>query len=176
MSYKVYLGVADICRDLTIYAVGDSAAAPLKERCVKYGRFSPQAIMKHLRDNLCVKMTTMEKYTFKQDKYLKKWDTTECITNYWENLDKITTKLEEQIIATSDAETFMAAVPRMWESKFFMDKFFIKWEKKPAAHQTWVNVKSYFAELYQSHTQYSKLLAKRTRFHKSANNIKEKPK
>ena len=52
----------------------------------------------------------------------------------------------------------------------------IKWEKKPAADQTWVNVKIYFAELYQSHTQYRKLLAKSTRFHESANNIKEKPK
>ena len=113
MSYEVYLGVAEAFRDLTIYAVGDSAVAPLKEQYVKYGRFSPQSIMKHLRDNLCVKMTTMEKYTFKQDKYLKKWDTTECITNYWEHLDKITTKLEEQIIATRNAETFMAAVARM---------------------------------------------------------------
>ena len=37
MSYEVYLGVEEACRDLIIYAVGDSSMAPLKERYVKYG-------------------------------------------------------------------------------------------------------------------------------------------
>ena len=50
----------------------------------------------------------------------------------------------------------------------------IKWKKKEAANQTWENVKTYFTELYQSHTQYSKSLAKRTRFHESASKFKEK--
>ena len=86
----------------------------------------------------------------------------------------MTTELEERNIATSDEEKVMAAVARMWESEFFTDKFLIKWEKKEAANQTWANVKTYFTELYQSYTQYSKLLAKRTRFHKSASNVKEK--
>ena len=36
------------------------------------------------------------------------------------------------------------------------------------------NVKIYFTELYQSHTQYSKLLEKRSRFHESASNVKER--
>ena len=35
-------------------------------------------------------------------------------------------------------------------------------------------MKTYSTELYQSHTQYRKLLAKRTRFHESASNVKEK--
>ena len=48
----------------------------------------------------------------------------------------------------------------------------IKWEKKGAADQTWENVKIYFTELYQSQTQYIKLLAKRSRFHESASNFK----
>ena len=56
-------------------------------------------MMKHLRDKSCVKMTTMEKDTFKQSKYLTKWETTECITNYWKHIDKLTTKLEERNIA-----------------------------------------------------------------------------
>ena len=50
----------------------------------------------------------------------------------------------------------------------------IKWENKEAVDQTWANVKTHFTELYQSHTQYSKFLAKRTRFHESASNVKEK--
>ena len=50
----------------------------------------------------------------------------------------------------------------------------IKWEKKEAADQTWANVKTYFTELYQSHTQYIKSLDKRTRFHESASNVKDK--
>ena len=50
----------------------------------------------------------------------------------------------------------------------------IKWEKKEAADQIWENVKTYFTELYQSHTQYRNSLAKRTRFHESASNVKEK--
>ena len=66
----------------------------------------------------------------------------------------------------------MAAVARMWESEFFTDKVLIKWEKKEAANQTWANVKTYFTELYQSHTQCIKYLAKRTRSHKSASNVK----
>ena len=35
-------------------------------------------------------------------------------------------------------------------------------------------MKTYFTELYQSHTQYSKSLAKRTRFHERASNVKGK--
>ena len=50
----------------------------------------------------------------------------------------------------------------------------IKWEKKEAANQTWSNVKIYFMELYHSHTQYSKSLAKRSIFHESASNVKER--
>ena len=76
VSYEVYLGVAEACRDFIIYAVSDSAVAPLKEKYVKYGRCSPQTMMKYLREKLCVKMTTMEKETFKRSKYLTKWDTT----------------------------------------------------------------------------------------------------
>ena len=64
----------------------------------------------------------MEKDTFKRSKYLTKWDTTECITNYWKQLDKITTKLGEHNIATSEEEKVMAALARMWESEFFKDK------------------------------------------------------
>ena len=52
--------------------------------------------------------------------------------------------------------------------------YLIKWEKKEAADQTWANVKKYFTYLYQSHTQYNKSLAKRTIFHESAINVKEK--
>ena len=50
----------------------------------------------------------------------------------------------------------------------------IKWEKKEAADQTWTNVETYFTEIYQSHTQYSKSLAKWSRFHESASNVKER--
>ena len=93
MSYEVYLGLAEACRDLIMYTVGDSAVAPLKERYVKYVRCYPQAMMKHLREKLCVKMTIMEKDMFNQSKYLTNWDTTEYVTNFWKHLDKLTTKL-----------------------------------------------------------------------------------
>ena len=68
----------------------------------------------------------------------------------------------------------MAAVARIWESELFTDKKLIKGEKKKSADQTWTNVKTYFTELYQSHTQYSKSLAKRSRFHESTSNFKER--
>ena len=96
VSYEFYLVVAEACQDLIIYAVEYSTVAPLKERYVKYGRCSPQAMMKQLRDKSCVKMTTMEKDKFKRSKYITKWDKTECITNYLKHLDKLTTKLEER--------------------------------------------------------------------------------
>ena len=50
----------------------------------------------------------------------------------------------------------------------------IKWEKKGADNQTWANVKIYFTEIFQSHTQYRKSLEKRSRFHESASNVKER--
>ena len=68
----------------------------------------------------------------------------------------------------------MAVVARMWELEFFTDKNLIKWEKKEVANQTWANVKTYFTELYKSHTQYRKFLDKSTRFHESTSNVKEK--
>ena len=52
VRYEVYLGVAEACRDLIIYVVGDNAVASLKGRYVKYGRCSPQAMMKHLRGKI----------------------------------------------------------------------------------------------------------------------------
>ena len=93
LSYEVYLRIAEACRNLIIYAVGDGAVAPLKERDVKYGRFSPEEMMKHLREKLCVKVKTMEEDTLKKSKYITNWDTTECITNYWKHFDEVTTKL-----------------------------------------------------------------------------------
>ena len=64
----------------------------------------------------------MEKDTFKQSKYLTKWDTTEFITDYWKHIDRLTTKLGERNIAMSEEEKVMASVARMWESGFFTDK------------------------------------------------------
>ena len=46
--------------------------------------------------------------------------------------------------------------------------------EKGSGDQTWANVNTYFTELYQSQTQYSKSLAKRKRFHENTSNITEK--
>ena len=126
VSYEVYLGFVEACKEFIIYAVVDSTVAPLKERYVKYGRCLPQAIMKHLGDKSCVKMTTMEKEMFKRIKYLTKWDTTECITNYWKQLDEMTMKLGERNIATRDEGKVIAVLARIWELEFFTDKHLIK--------------------------------------------------
>ena len=171
-SLITFGGVCEGTKDLIIYAVGEDAVVALKERFVKYEKATPKAMIKHLRDKTCVKMTTLEKDRFKRQGYEAEWDTTKNIALYWKALDNHTIRLKSQSIATSNSEKVTAAVARMWESGFFTEEALIKWEKKTEAEQTWDEVQTYFGELYHDHKQYSKATAKKARFAEGMSHVK----
>lgn len=109
-SYEIYLGwsrrqVPHHLIIVIIYAVGDDVLAPLQEDWVEYGNTTCHAMIKHLRDNVCIKMTTVEKertFASTQDTYIKPWDTTQNIITYFKYLEDFQLSLEKHGISTCD--------------------------------------------------------------------------
>ena len=118
---ELFLVVCEAAKELIVHAVGDDALASLKERFVKYGNTTPKAMITHLRDTTCIKMTTLEKDTFKSEGYKQEWDVTQNINVYFKRLNNLTISLANHNIPTSVGGKANAAVARMWESGFFTE-------------------------------------------------------
>ncbi len=131
MSYTKYLGVQEAGRELILYGVGDDALAPLKKQYINFGDATVHLMIKHLRDNTAIKMTTSQKYDYKTKGYCKPWDPTMSITAYFTGLDRFMISLNDHGILTSVEEKTMAAGARMWESKMFTKDQMVAWENKP---------------------------------------------
>ena len=120
----------------------------------------------HLRDHVCIKMTTLEKDAYKRKgHHLKPWDTTVNVTTYFKYLEDFRISLAARRIANSYDNMIMACVARMFESKYFTKEKLIEWENKPDADKTWDLVKTYFTALYNDRMQFSKAMAGQSVFH-----------
>ena len=105
-------------KDLIIYGVGEDSVVTINQQYVGYWCMTPKQIMQHVRNKTCIKMTTLEKDTFKKDGYSTPWYTTTDVNIYWKYLDNLTKKLDTRDIATSDNEKFRVSVAQMWESNY----------------------------------------------------------
>ena len=113
-NYKVYAGVGTGANKLILYAVGEEQLAPLRKRYVGFAGQTPQAMMKFLREKVCLKLTTAEKERYKQEGYAQPWDPTKNITTYFKYLEDFKTKLKDRNINTTDKDMVMAAFARFF--------------------------------------------------------------
>jgi len=65
-SYAEYLGVQEAGKELILYGIGDDALAPLKKQYINFGDATVHTMIKHLREKTAIKMTTSQKYDYKQ--------------------------------------------------------------------------------------------------------------
>jgi hypothetical protein len=99
-------------------------------------------MIQHLCEKTVIKMTTLQKYNYKNECYCKPWDPTTSITAYFTGLNKIQISLDNHSILTSVKEKMIATGVRIWESEMFTKEQMVGWENKPAVDQTWVNLQT----------------------------------
>jgi hypothetical protein len=166
--YADYLGAQEAGKELLLYGVGDDALAPLKKQYITFGNSTIHSMILHLREKMAIKMTTSQKYDYKEAGYKTPWDPTMSITGYFTGLKKFKNSLDDRGISTSNKEMTMAAGARMWDSEMFTDDQLVAWENKPDANKTWQALQDYFTEKWLECRQYSQAMAKQSRFKDAA--------
>ena len=167
-SYADYLGAQEAGKELLLYGVGDDALAPLKKQYINFGDETVQSMILHLRTKTAIKMTTSQKYEYKDVGYKSAWDPTTSISAYFTQLEKFKNSLADRGIATSVEEMTLAAGARMWESEMFTEEQLIAWDNRPDAAKTWVALQDFFTEKWLERRQYSQATAKQSRFKDAA--------
>ena len=122
----------------------------------------------HLRTKTAIKMTTSQKYEYKDVGYKSAWDPTTSISAYFTQLEKFKNSLADRGIATSVEEMTLAAGARMWESEMFTEEQLIAWDNQPDAAKTWVALQDFFTAKWLERRQYSQATAKQSRFKDAA--------
>jgi hypothetical protein len=167
-SYANYLGVEEAGKELILYAVGHNALAPLKKQYIGFGNTTILLMLDHLRQKTVIRMTTAQKYEYKNAGFNAPWDPTMSIAAYFTSLDRFQISLEDRSIATSNAKKTMAAGAQMWNSEMFTEDQMLSWENEPAIDQTWPNLQTHFTKKYLERKQYSAMMAKQSRFKEAA--------
>ena len=167
-AYADYLGAQEAGKELLLYGVGDDALAPLKKQYINFGDETVQSMILHLRTKTAIKMTTSQKYEYKDAGYKTAWDPTTSISAYFTQLEKFKNSLADRGIATSVEEMTLAAGARMWESEMFTEEQLIAWDNQPDALKTWVALQDFFTAKWLERRQYSQATAKQSRFKDAA--------
>ena len=167
-AYADYLGAHEAGKELLLYGVGDDALAPLKKQYINFGDETVQSMILHLGTKTAIKMTTSQKYEYKDAGYKTAWDPTTSISAYFTQLEKFKNSLADRGIATSVEEMTLAAGARMWESEMFTEEQLIAWDNQPDALKTWVALQDFFTAKWLERRQYSQATAKQSRFKDAA--------
>jgi hypothetical protein len=136
-SYRGYLNVEEVGKELILYAVGNDAVAPLKKQSIGFGDTTVLAMINHLCLKTAIRMTTAQKYECKTNGYNTPWDPTASITAYFTLLNCFQVLLGDREIVTSNEEKTMAAGAQMWQSEMFTEDQMVVWENRDAMAQTW---------------------------------------
>ncbi len=155
-------------KELILYAVGNSAPAPLKKQYIGFGGTTILSILDHLHQKTAIRMTTVQKYEYKNAGFNAPWDLTTSITAYFTSLKCFQISLGNRGIATSDAKKTMATGTQMWNSEMFTEDQMLSWENKPAINQTWPNLQTYFTKKWLEWKQYLAMMAKQSHFKEAA--------
>jgi hypothetical protein len=169
-SYANYLGVEEAGKELIVYAVGNGndALAPLKKQYIGFGDTTILSMLDHLRQKTAIRMTTTQKYEYKNAGFNAPWDPTTSITAYFTSLNRFQISLGDCGIATSNAKKTMAAGTQMWNSEMFTEDQMLSWENKPTSNQTWPNLQTYFTKKWLERKQYSATTAKQSCYKEAA--------
>jgi hypothetical protein len=153
-SYANYLGMEEAGKELILYAVGANALAPLKKQYTGFRDTTILSMLDHLRQKTAIRITTAQKYEYKNIGFNAPWDPTTSITAYFTSLNRFQILLGDRGIAMSNAKKTMAAGAQMWNSKMFTDDQMLSWENKPAIDQTWPNLQTYITKKWLEWKQY----------------------
>jgi len=132
-SYRDYLSVEEVEKELILYAVGDNAVAPLKKQYIGFGDTTVLQMIDHLRLKTAIRMTTAQKFKYKTNGYNTMWDPTMSITAYFTQLDRFQVSLGDCGIVTSEQEKTMVAGAQMWQSEMFTEDQMVAWENRTSA-------------------------------------------
>jgi hypothetical protein len=163
-SYRDYLNLEEVGKELILYAVGKDAVAPLEKQYIRFGNTAVLAMIDHLHLKTAMRMTTAQKYEYKTNGYNTPWDPTTSITAYFMLLDCFQVSLGNPGTATSDKEKTMAAGVQMWQLEIFTEDQMVVWENRGTMAQTWVALQTYFTDKWLEQKQYSAMMAKQSRF------------
>ena len=103
-KYQTYLGIETGTKELIKYAVGDNTLTPLKKQFIEFGDETPQTMIFHLHDKVCLKLTAPKKDYFKRIRYQKPWYITQDISTYYKYLDDLQDRLDTRVIPTTESE------------------------------------------------------------------------
>ena len=170
-EYQTYLAIETGTKELIKYAVGDDTLAPLKKRFIEVGDETPQTMIIHLRDKVCLKLTAPEKEYFKRIGYQKSWDVTQNISTYFKYLDNLQDRLDTRVIPTPESE-------KQWRRRRVCTKVDTSPKQsssirknKAEADKTRVNLQTYFTDLYQSQEQFTKATARNSMYCEETNHV-----
>jgi hypothetical protein len=167
-SYANYLGMEEAGKELILDTVGADALAPLKKQYIGFGDTTILLMLDHLHQKTVIRMTTAQKYEYKNAGFNAPWDPTTRIPAYFTSLDCFQILLGDRGIATSNAKKTMEAGTQMWNSEVFTEEQMLSWENKPAIDQTWPNLQTYFTKKWLERKQYSATTAKQSCFKEAA--------
>ena len=167
-NYRDYLSIEEAGKELTLYAVGNNAVAPLKKQYIGFEDTTVLKIIQHLRLKTAIRMMTAQKFEYKTNGYNNLWDTTTSITVYFTQLDCFQVSLGDHGIATSNQDKTMAAGAQMWQSKMFTEDQMVAWENRTPASQTWTDLQAYFTKKWLERKQYLATKAKQSQFKEAA--------
>jgi hypothetical protein len=139
-SYRDYLSVKEVGKELIMYAVGDDAVAPLKKQYIGFGDTTVLQMIDHLHLKTAIRITTAQKFEYKTNGYNTPWDPMTSITAYFTQLDHFQVLLGDRGIATSDQEKTMAVGAQMWQSEMLTEDQMVAWENRTSATQTWAEL------------------------------------
>jgi hypothetical protein len=145
-SYRDYLNIEEVGKELILYAVSVDTVAPLKKQYIGFGDTTVLAMINHLHLKTAIRMTTAQKYEYKTNGYNTLWEPTTSITAYFTLLDCFQVLLGNRIIETSNEEKMMAAGEQMWQLEMFTGDQMVIWENRGTMAQTWAALQTNFTE------------------------------
>ncbi len=166
-SQANYIAIDATLKQLILPAVGEDVFTPLKERYVGFGSSTTKAMIKHLHDKMAVKITTLDKTTYKNEGYMQLWDPTTNISTYFKRIDTFARLLKERKIDShNNAKKMCVDMSVMWSSSVFTEDQIIDWEDKAEGNKTWAMAQAYFTTMWQSRQVFTKSTNKKgLRFH-----------
>jgi hypothetical protein len=166
-SQAEYIAIDATLKQLILHPMGEDILAHLQERYMRFGLSTTKAMIKHLRVEMAVKMTTLDKTTYENEGYVRPWDPTTNISTYFKHINNFAHLLKEhKIDGHNDTKKMHVAMLMMWSIGVFTEDQMVNWEDKAEGDKTWATAQAYFTTKWQSRQAFTMSMNKKgLRFH-----------
>jgi hypothetical protein len=107
VNYTKYLRAQEAGKELILYGMGNDALASLKKQYISFGDATVHLMIKNLCKKSAIKVTTSQKYDYKNKGYCKAWDPIMSIMAYFTGPDKFQISLNKCGVSMSIEEKTM---------------------------------------------------------------------